>query len=158
MDEGAAELNALNEMMVPVRSTSDDRDGAAVLNKWDVHISQKKKNVDNATALLLPGQGSLFRFGKRRKSAPSSKELPSTGVQQDDGSLIAPSILAQKQEERRKSTGRPPDVDRHHVLRRTSSPDEHDRAELVRQIALSVALQVGSFFIILIHRQSMFPG
>lgn len=76
MDEGAAELNALNEMMVPVRSPSDDRGGAAVLNEGDVYISQKKKNVGNATALLLPGHGSLFRFGKRRKSAPSSKELP----------------------------------------------------------------------------------
>lgn len=143
MDEEAAELN---EMMAPVRSPSDDRNVAALLNnKGDVRKSQKKKNGNNAAGLLLRGLGSMFRFGKHRKSAPSSPESSSTGVQQDDGNLIAPSMQVQQQEERRKSTGRPSDVDRHHVLRRTLPPDERDRAELGRQMALAVARQVGSF-------------
>jgi hypothetical protein len=34
------------------------------------------------------------------------------------------------------------EVDRHHVLRRTLPPDERDRAELGRQMAIAVARQV----------------
>ncbi len=148
-------------MMAPVRSPSDDRNVAALLNnKGDVRKSQKKKNGNNAAGLLLRGLGSMFRFGKHRKSAPSSPESSSTGVQQDEGNLIAPSMQAQQQEERRKSAGRPSDVDRHHVLRRTLPPDERDRAELGRQMALAVARQVGFFFFYFysFHHQSMFPG
>jgi len=133
VDEEAAELN---EMMAPVRSPSDDRNVAALLNnKGDVRKSQKKKNGNNAAGLLLRGLGSMFRFGK-------------------------PSMQAQQQEERRKSAGRPSDVDRHHVLRRTLPPDERDRAELGRQMALAVARQVGFFFFNFysFHHQSMFPG
>jgi hypothetical protein len=71
------------------------------------------------------------------------------------GHMIMPSSGNQShhhhQNERRSSSGHSgsigrssavTEVDRHHVLRRTLPPDERDRAELGRQMAIAVARQV----------------
>jgi hypothetical protein len=66
------------------------------------------------------------------------------------GNMIMPSS-GNHQNERRSSSGHSgsigrssamSEVDRHHVLRRTLPPDERDRAELGRQMAIAVARQV----------------
>lgn len=140
-------------MMAPQRSPSTDPTVAMLLNnRDDARKSQKKKNGNNAAGLLLRGLGSMFRFGKHRKSTPSSPES-STGHQiVDDAAIISASIQQQQQQhhqDRRSSgsaTGRLSEVDRHNILRRTLPPDERDRAELGRQMAMAVARQVRDSF------------
>ena len=155
MDEEVVEVN---EMMPPPRSPSDI--GIPMLNNKSETRKSKKKNA-NAAGLLLKGLGSMFRFGKHRKSAPASPESthqtsgsdPTSGHSMA-GNIIMPSNHHQHHpvhHERRPSgpvvgstgsIGRSSDVDRHHVLRRTLPPDERDRAELGRQMAIAVARQV----------------
>ena len=145
-------------MMPPPRSPSDI--GIPILNNKSETRKSKKKNA-NAAGLLLKGLGSMFRFGKHRKSAPASPESthqtsgsdPASGHSLS-GNIIMPSNHhhhhPHHQHERRPSgpvgntgsIGRSSDVDRHHVLRRTLPPDERDRAELGRQMAIAVARQV----------------
>lgn len=145
--------------MPPPRSPSDI--GIPMLNNKSETRKSKKKNA-NAAGLLLKGLGSMFRFGKHRKSAPAS---PESGHHQSSGSdpvsshsvagnIIMPSSSNQHhyQQERRpsgptSSIGRSSDVDRHHVLRRTLPPDERDRAELGRQMAIAVARQVKTILV-----------
>lgn len=153
----AAEVEA-NEMMPPPRSPSEI--GIPILNNKSETRKSKKKNA-NAAGLLLKGLGSMFRFGKHRKSAPASPESGHqssgsdpivSGHSMAGGNMIIPSSVNQQQQhyqhsERRSSghsgsMGRSSEVDRHHVLRRTLPPDERDRAELGRQMAVAVARQV----------------
>lgn len=151
MDEEAAELN---EMMAPVRCPSEN-ELPMINNKSEVRKS-KKKNA-NAAGLLLRGLGSMFRFGKHRKSAPASPESIGSDRLLDTaaGSIILPSSSSMASGGGHQQHGRRPsgplsngsavgrsDVDRHHVLRRTLPPDERDRAELGRQMAMAVARQV----------------
>lgn len=158
LDE-AAEVEA-NEMIPPPRSPSEI--GIPILNNKSETRKSKKKNA-NAAGLLLKGLGSMFRFGKHRKSAPASPESghqssgsdPAvSGHSMAGGNMIMPSSGNQQQQqhhhhhqsERRSSghsgsIGRSSEVDRHHVLRRTLPPDERDRAELGRQMAVAVARQ-----------------
>jgi hypothetical protein len=148
----------VNEMMPPPRSPSDI--GIPMLNNKNETRKSKKKNA-NAAGLLLKGLGSMFRFGKHRKSAPSSPESGHQSSGSDPtvsghhlsmagGNMIMPSS-GNHQNERRSSSGHSgsigrssamSEVDRHHVLRRTLPPDERDRAELGRQMAIAVARQV----------------
>ena len=111
--------------------------GILINNKSEIRKSKKK-------AGLLRGLGSMFRFGKHRKSGPPSPEL------EPDTIITSATSNGGGIHERRPSgpagltsscTGRP-DVDRHHVLRRTLPPDDRDRAELGRQMALAAARQV----------------
>ena len=151
MDEEVVEVN---EMMPPPRSPSDI--GIPMLNNKSETRKSKKKNA-NAAGLLLKGLGSMFRFGKHRKSAPASPESshqpsgsdPLSGHSLVAGNIIMPGNHSLHHERRPSgpvgSTGsisRATDVDRHHVLRRTLPPDERDRAELGRQMAIAVARQV----------------
>jgi hypothetical protein len=152
----------VNEMMPPPRSPSDI--GIPMLNNKNETRKSKKKNA-NAAGLLLKGLGSMFRFGKHRKSAPASPEsghqssgsVPTVSGHHSmaGGHMIMPSSGNQShhhhQNERRSSSGHSgsigrssavTEVDRHHVLRRTLPPDERDRAELGRQMAIAVARQV----------------
>ncbi|XP_046455469.1 partitioning defective 3 homolog isoform X7 [Daphnia pulex] len=151
----------VNEMMPPPRSPSDI--GIPMLNNKNETRKSKKKNA-NAAGLLLKGLGSMFRFGKHRKSAPASPESGHQSSGSDPtvsghhsmagGHMIMPSSGNQShhhhQSERRSSSGHSgsigrssavSEVDRHHVLRRTLPPDERDRAELGRQMAIAVARQ-----------------
>lgn len=135
----------MNEMMATHRVASSDYNVGDILNnKGETRKSQKKKNGNNAAGLLLRGLGSMFRFGKHRKSAPSSPESASGPHPLDDAAIITSSMQPREFHERRPSgsVGRPSDVDRHHILRRTLPPDERDRAELGRQMAMAVARQV----------------
>lgn len=143
----------------PVRSPSD----LGVLNNKSETRKSKKKNA-NTAGLLLKGLGSMFRFGKHRKSAPASPESSHQSSGSDPahslaGTIIMPSssssaTLQHYQHERRPSgpgsLGRSSDVDRHHVLRRTLPPDERDRAELGRQMAIAVARQVCIHYLLVI--------
>ena len=158
----------------PQSSSSDNNLPIGVINNKSENRKSKKKNA-NAAGLLLKGLGSMFRFGKHRKSAPSSPE--SEGHQHSSGTVrasdpvtgnkpVGMSIMASAagphhlhvQDRRASSTladgrgtihGRPSEaVDRHHVLRRTLPPDERDRAELGRQMAMAVARQVNIRFYI----------
>lgn len=153
VDEEAVEIP--NDLMPPPRSPSDI--GIPMMNNKSEARKSKKKNA-NAAGLLLKGLGSMFRFGKHRKSAPASPESGHQTSGSDPvsansltGNIIIPSSSNQAhyQHERRpsgptSSVGRPSDVDRHHVLRRTLPPDERDRAELGRQMAIAVARQVNN--------------
>lgn len=153
VDEEVVEIP--NELMPPPRSPSDI--GIPMLNNKSETRKSKKKNA-NAAGLLLKGLGSMFRFGKHRKSAPASPESGhqtsgsgSDPVSAMTGNIIMPSSSNQPhyQHERRpsgptSSVGRSSEVDRHHVLRRTLPPDERDRAELGRQMAIAVARQVNN--------------
>jgi len=163
----------VNEMLAnhpPSRSPSSSDNLPGVINNKSETRKSKKKNA-NAAGLLLKGLGSMFRFGKHRKSAPSSPESESHQQHHSSGSTRDPvtgntavgmSIMASAAgpqhlhvQDRRSSTlndgrgtihGRPSEVDRHHVLRRTLPPDERDRAELGRQMAMAVARQVSILF------------
>lgn len=157
----------------PIRSPSD-LVGGVLNNKCETRKSKKKNTVNNTTAgLLLKGLGSMFRFGKHRKSTgpshTSSSSDHQSGSHQSSGSdpatpsaMIVPSattggINYYHQERRtsgpgslgRGSSSSGADVgDRNHVLRRTLPPDERDRAELGRQMAIAVARQVKSNLLI----------
>ena len=151
-------------MMTPPRSPSDI--GIPMLNNKNETPKSKKKNA-NAAGLLLKGLGSMFCFGKHRKSAPASPESGHQSSGSDPtvsghhltmagggNMVIMPSSGNQPHHhhhsERRSSSGHSgsigrsatSEVDRHHVLRRTLPPDERDRAELGRQMAIAVARQV----------------
>lgn len=157
-------------MIPPPRSPSEI--GIPILNNKSETRKSKKKNA-NAAGLLLKGLGSMFRFGKHRKSAPASPESghqssgsdPAvSGHSMAGGNMIMPSSGNQQQQqhhhhhqsERRSSghsgsIGRSSEVDRHHVLRRTLPPDERDRAELGRQMAVAVARQVKRKFLTILN-------
>ena len=117
----------------PPPPISADADEAQLDNKCEMRKNKKKPGH-----LLLRGLGSMFRFGRHRKS-PSSPEPANADA-------ITSAALGASHERRPSvphgtSTARS-DVDRHHILRRTLPPDERDRAELGRQMAL--ARQVNS--------------
>lgn len=129
MDEESGEIVEMS----PPPPISADADEPHLDNKCETRKSKKKPGH-----LLLRGLGSMFRFGRHRKS-PSSPEPANSDAITSAGLTAC--------HERRPSvphgtsTTRS-DVDRHHVLRRTLPPDERDRAELGRQMAMAVARQV----------------
>lgn len=154
VDEEVADVNS--ELMPPPASaaaapplaaavTSRSPDDEAVLNnKCDLRKSKKKPG-------LLRGLGSMFRFGKHRKS-PSSPETTTDTIMTASGHAGPAGQAGPNVNYERRCSGPPPgisavrsDVDRRHILRRTLPPDERDRAELGRQMAMAVARQVIRF-------------
>ena len=115
------------EIVDPIITTRLPETVAAINNKSETRKSKKK-------AGLLRGLGSMFRFGKHRKPAANS-ELAAEAL------ILPPSACSE-----RRSSGPPSavrsEVDRYNVLRRTLPPDDRDRAELSRQMAMAAARQV----------------
>ena len=136
MDEECGETV---EMSPPAPICGADTDEPHLDNKCEMRKSKKKPGH-----LLLRGLGSMFRFGRHRKS-PSSPEPPATTTDAITSAALAANHERRPSVPHGTSTGTRSDVDRHHVLRRTLPPDERDRAELGRQMAMAVARQVGKF-------------
>jgi len=123
------------EMSPPAPICGADTDEPHLDNKCEMRKSKKKPGH-----LLLRGLGSMFRFGRHRKS-PSSPEPPATTTDAITSAALAANHERRPSVPHGTSTGTRSDVDRHHVLRRTLPPDERDRAELGRQMAMAVARQ-----------------